>query len=511
MKPSCTRCVLLLDKCLYQSATRSAAKHQKDEIALPTPSCSILSLSPGPSPYSKRSPSFEILSTQSTPEFVEANSLSNSVDAPKGLSDTDLYHHYLQHTSRTLTHCQRDQTALQIGMPTLASQSKTVFHSLLAVAAACLGCDMISKEPPPDINTVTQVLITGYRHYNSASERMRESISWPGDSKLEPVLASALILMPFATASQQINHWISGRSETQECLKSLKLLSTTPRDVIIIMRGIRTTLQTLGCVGLGPNLEPSLETEYAFDSYSALPEVNTRPAALTSSRAHVMTPILAATSQGAFSKLQKRLESAFLCSSDGPDDSLSACSAAFEILKDLRSKTFSASNLSSSSSSLNSPVKEFSERETLSISQVASWLRSFASGFVIPLPTEPLTRFFLTFLVQAPQEYLDLVLPLLDQRLESPIDATSDEISAELTTEKALGLDIYAHWSVLMFLVEEESWWIGNLPVVTLSGMVNRYGDNFVTRLWPESSPGQEQQWWPGSMLNILREVKRYR
>ncbi|KAF3491499.1 uncharacterized protein GIQ15_01016 [Arthroderma uncinatum] len=274
------------------------------------------------------------------------------------------------------------------------------------------------------------------------------------------------------------------------------------------MRGIRTTLQTLDCDALSPNMAPSPDGEFGIDHSSALPEVNTKPAALTSSRTHVMVPIVSTTSSGAFSKLQKRLDSAFRYNSDGSNESLAACSAAFEILKDIQSNAFSPSNLSkSSSSSFNDPAKEIFEPEHVSLPQVASWLRSFASRSVIPRPTEPLTRFFLTFLVQAPQAYLDLVLPLLDQRLENPISATSDDIAAGLTIEQALALDIYAHWSVLMFLVEEESWWIGNLPIVTLTGMVNRYGDNFVTRLWPENGP---RQWWPGGMLNILREIKQY-
>jgi len=116
---------------------------------------------------------------------------------------------------------------------------------------------------------------------------------------------------------------------------------------------------------------------------------------------------------------------------------------------------------------------------------------------------------FLGFLVQAPQAYLDLVLPLLDQRLESPINTPYEDTWPQLTMEQALVLDIYAHWSVLMFLVEEESWWIGNLPIVTLTGMVNRYGDQFVTELWPDSI--RDGEWWPGCMLNILREIKRCR
>jgi hypothetical protein len=61
-----------------------------------------------------------------------------------------------------------------------------------------------------------------------------------------------------------------------------------------------------------------------------------------------------------------------------------------------------------------------------------------------------------------------------------------------------------------MFLVEEESWWIGTLPAVTLTGLVNRYGNNFMARQWSENGLEQEK-WWPGSMLNILREIKLYR
>ncbi|KAK2760697.1 hypothetical protein FQN54_001932 [Arachnomyces sp. PD_36] len=504
MKPSCLRCVLSLDKCFYPSPQRPATKAQNDKLPVPSSSSNRLSPSLSIPSYAERSPSFGP-STRSPPDFVHTNRYPDGTDASDGLSDTDLYHHYLQHTSRTLTHSRRDRNALQIGMPTLALQSKTVFHSILAASAACLACDMISKKPPAEVSAVHRVLITGYRHYNLASERMRESISSPSITKLEPLLASALMLVPFAASSQQINHWISERTEVQE---RYKLLSSTPRDIIVIMRGIKTTLQTLDCGGMNPNPESSPDMGFASDSSSTSPEANAKSAAPTSSRAHVMLPIISSTSSEAFSTLQKRLETALLhC--DGPGDSLAACHAAFEVLKSIRSNAFSASNSSPSSTSANDHAEETFEPEPVPQPQVASWLRSIASRSVIPLPTEPLTRFFLTFLVQVPQAYLDLVLPLLDQRLESPIGATPDEIAAELTTEQALALDIYAHWSILMFLAEEESWWIGNLPTVTLTGMVNRYGDKFGTRLWPDSEP--EESWWPGSMLNILREIKRYR
>jgi hypothetical protein len=496
---------------MYPSAPQPAANDRSDELHILSSSISFLSPSPSTLSYSDQSLSFEA-SQRPTSAYVKANRCSNTAKAPKGLSDTDLYHHYLQHTSRTLSLCQSDHSVLQIDMPTLALQSEAVFHSLLAVSAASLAWNMISKEPSADTDTVNQVLLTGYQHYNLASEKMRESISGPGTLKPEPLIASALILVPFATASQQINHWIASRSGAQE---SHKLLSSTPRDVIIIMRGIQTMLRTLDCGGLSTNLDLSPETECGIDRSSALPASNPNLATPAPSRTHVMSSMVAATSRGAFLKLQQRLDSVLLYQSDFPDHSLAACSAAFEILEQIRSSAFCTINSSPSPSpSLSSPVTDSLSPKPTSSSQIAPWLRSFAGrSFVaqstIPQPTEPLTRFFLSFLIQAPQEYLALVLPLLDQRLESPIGPSAGRIPAELTQRQALALDIYAHWSVLMLLVEEESWWIGTLPVVTLWGMVNRYGDGFVSRLWPENGP-RNGQWWPGSMLNVLRDIKRH-
>jgi hypothetical protein len=493
---------VLLDKCIYPPELQSTTSGQRDELSLPSLP-RILSPSPNALPYSERSLSFQA-SMYATAPCVDVNPCSTAAKGPDGPTDTDLFNHYLQHTSRTLTLCQRDRSALQIEMPKLALQSRTVFHSILAVSAACLCHDMISKEPAPDTSAVNQVLMTGYQHYNLASERVRELISSPRSLKAEPLLASAVFLVPFATASQQINHWISSRSEAKE---SHKLLSTTPRDAIIIMRAIRTTLQTLHCGSSSPTLELYREMELATDSPSA--EITIPPAALAPSRTHVMVPILAATVQSAFAKLQQCLDSALPNHSDDPEGLLSACGTAFEILKYISSKTFSASNVASASS-LSNQVGEPFEPVPVPLPQVALWLRSFARRATDPLPTEPLTSLLLSFLVQAPQAYLDLVLPLLDQRLESPIGATSDDITTKLTREQALALDIYAHWSVLMFLVEVDSWWIGDLPVVTLAGMVNRYSDDFVTKLWPRTTSRQEP-WWPGSMLTIFREIRRHR
>jgi hypothetical protein len=468
-KPSCTRCVLGLSNCIYPPVSQFIIQNPKERFHTISPlSANILSPSTSPSISSS---SFE---TSPCP-------ISPFPDAPytvKGLSDGELYHHYLQYTSRTLGFFQSDYNELYIDTSMLALQSGIVFHALLAASAASLACTMISQTLDPNTDTITQILLTGYHHYNLASEQMREAISRSENLKPEPLVAS-VILVPFVAASQQINHWISSRSGAR-----CKRLSSTPRDVIVIMRGIQTMLGTLDDGSLSTSAKTYPQTDRWIDMSPAYPAI-TPPAP---SRSHVMSAIVATTSHAAFCALQRRLDSVLL---ESTDPSLPACSTAFEVLKHVRNSAFGTTD---------SPSFELQATDSLK-PKPTSWLRTFAAQSEPPHPTEPLTRFFLSFLTQAPQEYLDLVLPLLDQRLET---ASSP---ARLTQIQALALDIYAHWSVLMFLVEDESWWIGTLPVVTLSGMINRYGEGFVGRSWPNS----EDQWWPGSMLNILQDIKQYR
>jgi hypothetical protein len=269
-----------------------------------------------------------------------------------------------------------------------------------------------------------------------------------------------------------------------------------------MMRGIRTTLQTLNCEDLATR-KMEFPTSYASHFQ--------RSGNFAAPYTHVMFPIVASTSQGAFFRLRARLE---YCQKEtqSSDDQLYACMEAFELLVNIRTLAFSPSN-PSTPTSIEPGFKQSYGFDSVPMQEIRSWLRFYACRSKSPLPTEPLTRSFLDFLVQVPQAYLDLVLPLLDQRLESPRNTATDhttKCTTELTMNQALALDIYAHWSVFMFLVEEESWWIGKLPIVTLTGMVNRYGDQFVTRLWPNESEGEEQ-WWPGSMLTVLREIHRFK
>jgi hypothetical protein len=284
-------------------------------------------------------------------------------------------------------------------------------------------------------------MLTGYHHYNLASAAMRCALA----DQAQEALVASVVLVPFAAGSQQVNHWLS-RQRGRE----VRALVSTPRDVIVLVRGIRMMLGALGYVDL--HTEPNWMAGMGLGR--------------AESRAHVLSEVIASTSAVAFEVLRGRLEA---LEKEEP-----ALDATFEILETIRKGT------------VNAPEAD-------------------AAVDMKTHPNEPRTRNFLTFLSQVPQEYLDIVLPLLDQRLESPVYASP----ATLTPAEALALDIYAHWSVLMFLVGDESWFIGDLPVVTLRGMINRYGESFAGRWCFEDAT--EKKWWPGSMLRIWEDVKSYR
>ncbi|KAL6239483.1 hypothetical protein BDW75DRAFT_198300 [Aspergillus navahoensis] len=490
VKPSCSRCILTTQICVYAATgptgqASATPPQQRYRNQMPTPSpCRRLSPSPLP---------FETSQLRSSPPVQQGHQCDFDI------SDAGLYHHYLQHTSRTLTDNRRDHHAIQICLPTLALRSKTVYHSLLALTAACMCCDMIYKDPLPDVTTVSDLLMTGYRHYNLASERLRVLISRPSAANAEPLLAAPPLLVPFVTSSQQINHWISNRAAGGG-QHFPKRLSSTPRDIIIISRGISATIRALA-TSTSTSTRPQHATPEAIDSMDGHSALTIPPPPPPPSHSHPMYPIIKSTSQPAFSMLQDRIDLALI--SDPANPSLSACAGAFEALSTLRTGVFPPDPS-------DPPALPPSMTQVLALPQVQPWLSSFAAHPSTPSPTEHMTRPFLSFLVHAPQAYLDFVLPLLDQRLQVPSrTSTRKEARAEveLNVEQALALDIYAHWSVLMFLVGEESWWIGKLPDITLTGLVNRFGDD----LWRDGDGDGNGEWWPGSMLRIHREIGRYR
>ncbi|KAK5222280.1 hypothetical protein LTR47_010672 [Exophiala xenobiotica] len=211
--------------------------------------------------------------------------------------------------------------------------------------------------------------------------------------------------------------------------------------------------------------------------FSTTQSTNSKDFETIPERSHTMFPILAATFHQALLQLQSRIENA-LASPQEDENTVSAFDAY--------------------------AIKSSVAPDSL-LSQAPGWLRNFVLRRPQATHTDPLVRTFLAFFRRVSKAYVDLLLPLLEPRTDG--DNVDDE--HELTTAEVLALDVYAHWLVLMLLVEEEAWWVGNFPFVALQGLVARYGDGLLGT--SSARQQQQQQWWPESMLEVATRLRHWK
>jgi hypothetical protein len=423
-------------------------------------------------------------------------------DAVPNFTDADLYLHFLNHTCKYAPLWDKDRIVLQVGIAKLALDSEPVSHSVLALSAACLCSDTISNgSADPEI--VRQLLDIGLQHHTLALEQMRTMTFCPRESDIQPLLASALTLVPFALAFQHIQHWVL----LAKGLQNTDLL--TPRDAILLLRGIGATIVALNSTradSRSPKSKTPWDTMFSAQS-TASKDFTTIP-----ERSHTMFPVLATTFHQALSQLQCKIESALAIFQ--ADEKTASVFDAYNILNDIMSTTFSDPKKIETSldyvTYVGFPLADcrlgdmanvikFSIAPDSLLAQAPGWLRSFVLRRPRAAHTEPLARSFLAFFASASKTYVDLLLPLLDSRTDNVDD------DAELTTAEVLALDVYAHWLVLTLLVENEVWWVGDFPVVALQGLIARYGDEFL------GTPSIQEHWWPASMLEVATRLKQWK
>ncbi|OAG43018.1 hypothetical protein AYO21_02637 [Fonsecaea monophora] len=446
-----------------------------------------------------------ISSAVAAPVIWESISPSSERNAVQ-VTDSDLYFHFLNHTCRTAPSWQKDRIVLQVGIAKLALESELVSHSVLALSATCLCCDTISAGRSADPETVRHILDMGLEHHTLALEQMRTMTSRPRESDTQPLIASSLMLVPFALAFQHIQHWVlrAKGARTTDLL--------TPRDMILLLRGIRTTIVALNSNPVEPGTSKSKspwETMFSAAAQSAGDAATDSPT--IPERSHTMFPVVGATFHQASSQLRCRIE----CALAGPqvDENMAAVYGAYEILSDIMTSTFTECPETEIPFEYASCWQKFSVSPDSLLAQAPGWLHNFILQRPNPTHAEPLARSFLAFFSSAPQTYVDLLLPLLDPHADMNAvagDEYGDE-DRELTTAEILALDVYAHWLVLMLLLEKETWWVGEFPFVSLQGLIARYGAAFLGGGTRQEQQQQQQWWWPAGMLEVAARVRQWK
>ncbi|OAP61261.1 hypothetical protein AYL99_03462 [Fonsecaea erecta] len=541
-RPCCTLCETSLRTCVYASGQRSPHSDDSGTTAATTTTTTRSSLpSPVPSPprsfislFALQQPSRELLSRSPVPGSGGTSSVLSqagvsTVDngsAAAGsynhhhlhhrVTDADLYFHFLHHTCRTAPSWQKDRLVLQVGIAKLALDNELASHSVLALAAACLCCDTIASAGA-DPETVRHILDRGLEHHTRALQQMRTMTSRPREADTQPLLVSALMLVPFALAFQHIQHWVlcaRNASTTTTTTTAPDLL--TPRDMILLLRGIRTTIVALNSNRVESEASTSAspwDTMQSSSSTAQGTDPNEFPTMVA--RSHAQYPILAATFQQASWQLRCRIENARAVSPRG-DENIAAVFEAYEILNDIMTSTFTDDPKSEIPFEY---ASHFVVSPDSLLAQAPGWLQNFILQRPRPSPTEPLARSFLAFFSSAPQTYVDQLLPLLD-----PVAELEDEDERELTPAEVLALDVYAHWLVLMLVLEKEAWWVGDFPFVALQGLLARYGHGLggaggsfyqhhhhQRQHQQHQNQDQNQQWWPAGMLDVAAGLRQWK
>lgn len=115
----------------------------------------------------------------------------------------------------------------------------------------------------------------------------------------------------------------------------------------------------------------------------------------------------------------------------------------------------------------------------------------------------------MSFVNRVPSKYLTLVEAALEvmnaassQELDTPIQQHDDSYwSPELGTLQALALDIFAHWLVLVMLLDGV-WWIGDIGDWELERIIESMRTHGI--LLPTASG---TDWWPRQMYHTKRKL----
>ncbi|KAJ4394445.1 hypothetical protein N0V93_003663 [Gnomoniopsis smithogilvyi] len=534
--PSCTRCASLNIECQYLAAridTESPVLHGSsipDDIdaslveridSMLSPSTSttlndeVLSISPlhfeahtsDPKPWS---PS-ESRATHRNGALQEANL------PPLDAQDLELLTHYLSHTSQTIPFDKIDLYALQIGIPNLAFGSKPLMSSVLALAAVCQCHDLL---PTPDdlsnlplpLPRIQSLLELAERHHRNSLHQIQKAI---GTERYDTVLANATLMTLYGSAVhcvriRLINLHQEGRLGAplpSEFVPAQSQWISLIRAVHCAFIGLRADVELEGPQNsASPSSVEGSDGELGFDD--EVGEVKCSQDGPTKTTLHLFLPIVTATIGAALETLRTRIWRSRESNSSAESD-FEACTGALEILESIVVESLSGIKKGSATVTPEDSHDGFIGR----LSLVTPWLRAYTarvtsnsdlesiSGSATP---SPLRRKITAFLNRVDAGFLSLVQDKLElMTLPSPGErgrCFEDENDAS-----RCAMDIFAHWLVLMCLLDGV-WWIGGIGMWELGRVVN-----YMKRPHGREVGQNIDAWWPASMYAIRTELANQR
>ncbi|OJJ32906.1 hypothetical protein ASPWEDRAFT_174336 [Aspergillus wentii DTO 134E9] len=455
LRPSCSRCTKRAYPCRYQGVSEQES---------PRPA-----ISPGVVGSASNTSSS---SGQPALRYNTEESFISSQNGTLDATELSLLAHYLTHTSQTIPFDHLDLYALSVGVPNLAFNCNFVMASLLALAAACKCHDIAKQAPSPldhqTVSSIKELLALAERHHTASLRHVQAAMQNSGS--YDSVLATAALMVLYASASHSIRVHLAATAK--DCGRRLPSEVLPQHSQWISFTRAAHTASTAV-------LKDMVDQDQ--ECTATTPDVDTRiPGAVLSpqdgpseSTKKLFLPLVESTYRRALESLRRRGESTV---SSCDSIQLHASLATISVLE----KCASAA-LSTDSNRVEPPNQPRLFTES---SNVTPWVARYMISVTSMESPQALRRIIMSFLNKAPAEYLSLV--------QSVLDAPSEEECLDATN--FLAMDIFAHWLVLVMLLDGV-WWIGDIGQWELGQVV----------AFMKSRTGE--RWWPGSMYLVKREL----
>ncbi|PWY95918.1 hypothetical protein BO94DRAFT_571423 [Aspergillus sclerotioniger CBS 115572] len=506
LRPSCSRCTRRLYTCRYPqrpSTSESETDYPRIEVSeSELPSTHSNDRLSDPIPRSR---------TNTEKDRSDSNALSPS---PLNATELSLLSHYLTHTSQTIPFDPLDLHALAVGVPNLAFQCKAVMSSLLSLAAACKCHDIAHEQnqKPLDTQKITEIqelLALAERHHRASLHHIQATMQ--SSESYDNVLANAALMVLYASASHSIRVHLAAMAKQYGQQLPIELLPQHSQWISFTRAAHTASTAVLndivaGAISAGINTQPEFPATMPSISGNGILSPEDGPSAKTK---RLFLPLVASTYDRALGSLRRRAErtadlllrhSSASCSSTDRR----RIHASLETISVLENCTCAAL---SARGSREGKAPWVSQCTSIlgSSAAVSPWVAQYMISVTSMESPQILRRIIMSFLNQAPTEFLELVQSVLDSpatdtRVEKVRARNSSALS--LSPIHVLVMDIFAHWLVLVMLLDGV-WWIRNIGQWELSQVILLMKTHNVLGQLTDIGG----MWWPESMYLAKRQL----
>lgn len=456
---------------------------------------------------------FSLLDTEYQNEALYGSNLP-----PLDAQDLELLTHYLTHTSQVIPYDKADLYALHIGIPNLAFSSKPLMSSMLALAAACKCYDLLpgtAEQCMLPLSQIQDLLQLAEKHHRSSLHQIQQAI---GTARYDTVLANATLMTLYGSAVHCV------RIRLINFHKEARLRGPIPSEFFPAHTQWINLIRAVNSAFIGLQADVEVEgTESSASPSSSLHDSGEQPECRNAvgevkcsqdgpaeSTRRFFLPIVTETIGRAMESLRARVQNSQEAMHSTFNIDIRVCTGALEELESIVAEIIPGVDKKSTTRTMDKAHDGFIGRLAL----VTPWVRAYTArvtsnndsgqGVTGPFTSYPLRRKITAFLNRVDAGFLRLVQEMLESTSFPELGETGRGSKDESAASQC-AMDIFAHWLVLMCLLDGV-WWIGGIGMWELGRVVN----------YTKESDGaggawEEEAWWPASMYTIRMELAKQR